>query len=52
MTPEENKITEENITETENVLSDTVKDLFKPENIIGPFKSVEELMQNTWDSED
>ena len=52
MTPEEKKITEENITETENVLSDTEKDLFKAENIIGPFKSVEELIQNTWDSGD
>lgn len=31
-------------------LGSAVKELMKPENLIGPFDSTEELMKSLWDS--
>ena len=41
---------EKNINESEE-LSDYVKELIKPENLIGPFNSTEEMMKSLWDEE-
>lgn len=38
------------IDETEE-LGVTTKELLKPENLIGPFNSTEELMKSLWDEE-
>lgn len=34
------------------LLSDYLKELTKPENLIGPFKTTEELMASLWDDDD
>ena len=33
-------------------LGSTLKELTKPENLIGPFKTTEELMASLWDDDD
>ncbi len=40
--------------ENENTekLGEWTKEMLKSENLLGPFKTVEELMQSTWYSED
>ena len=35
-----------------DLLSDYVKELTKSENLIGPFKTTEELMKSLWDDDD
>lgn len=35
-----------------DLLSDYVKELLRPENLSGPYHTVDELMKNTWDAED
>lgn len=39
-----------NINENDE-LGPKAKELLKPENLIGPFKSTEELMKSLWDEE-
>lgn len=42
----------EKLNEDEEELSDYVKELIKPENLIGPFNSTEDMMKSLWDEED
>lgn len=35
-----------------DLLSDYLKELTKPENLIGPFETTEELMASLWDDDD
>lgn len=37
--------------ETKIEYSDYVKELIKPENLVGPFDTTEELMKSLWDEE-
>lgn len=36
---------------TEEELDDVTKELLKPENLIGPFDTTEELMKSLWDED-
>lgn len=34
-----------------NEMSDYLKELLKPENLVGPFKTTEEMMKSLWDED-
>ena len=53
MTSEEKKIIEETIQENaKEELSERAKEMIKPENIAGPFDSVQAFMKSLWDEDD